>query len=153
MSAVPELVTLRPTSAAVVRERAPMNELSQFYDRAFRTVATVATDQGVEITGPPFAMYYGIPTDVVDVAAGFPTGTPVAASDPVTGLQIPGGRAAQLLHVGAYEGLADAYGQLMEWLAAQGLRPSEVMWESYLNEPPTDAGETAQTLITVPVVD
>ena len=41
----------------------------------------------------------------------------------------------------------------MEWVAAQGLRPGEVMWESYLNEPPTDAGETAQTLITVPLLD
>ena len=107
----------------------------------------------MQITGPPFAMYYGIPTDVVDVAAGFPTAGPVADSDGLTATQIPGGRAAQLLHVGSYEGLSAAYSRLLEWLDEQGLHPGEVMWESYLNEPPVDAGETAQTLITVPVVD
>lgn len=152
-STAPELITLQPTATAVVRETVPIGELTNFFGRVFHTVSTVVLDQGVEIAGPPFAMYLGMPTDTVDVAAGFPTTGPVTPADGVSASELPGGRAAQLLHVGFYDSLEQAYGRMMEWLSDQGLRPGEVMWESYLNEPPADAGETAQTLITWPVED
>ena len=152
-STAPELVTLQPTAAAVVRETVPMSELPAFFGRVFHTVTTVVLDQGVEISGPPFAMYFGMPTDSVDVAAGVPTTGPITPTDGVTASELPGGRAVQLLHVGSYDSLEQAYGRMTEWLGEQGLRHAEVMWESYLNEPPADAGETARTLITWPVAD
>ena len=153
MSTDPELVTLQPACVAVVLETVRMRELPDFFGRVFHAVTTVAMDQGVEITGPPFAQYFGVPDETVEVAAGFPTARPVTPSHGVTPSELPGGRAGQLLHEGPYDGLAEAYGRLVGWLAEQDLRPGEVMWESYLNEPPADAGESARTLISWPVAD
>lgn len=147
----PELVTLEPTPVAAVRETVAMSALTGFFDRAFQAVMAVAQAQDVPITGPPFALYYGVPTDSVDIAAGFPTAGPVSPADGVTASELPGGRAARLLHVGSYDSLGQAYGRLVGWLGEQGLRPAEVMWESYLNEPSEDAPEESQTLITWPV--
>jgi effector-binding domain-containing protein len=154
MDTTPELVTLEPTTTAVVRETVPMSELTGFFDRAFGAVMAAAQDQDVAVTGPPFAMYLGMPTETVDIAAGFPTDRAVSPAGGVVPSELPGGRAGQLLHVGSYDSLEQAYGRLMGWLGEQGLVPSQVMWETYLNEPTPDGDPNAnQTLITWPVTD
>jgi effector-binding domain-containing protein len=153
MDITPELITLEPTTVAAVRETVPMSELTGFFDRAFHTVMEAVQEQGVAVTGPPFAMYYGMPGESVDVAAGFPTAGPVSGADGVSTSALPGGRVVQLLHVGSYDSLEQAYGRIMGWMEEHGHRPAEVMWESYLNEPSADAPEESQTLITWPLAD
>lgn len=154
MSETPELVTLEPTTVAVLRETVPMSELTSFFDRAFHAVMEVAQAQEIAVTGPPFALYYGMPSDTVDLAAGFPTAAPVTSADGVAASELPGGRAARLLHVGSYDSLEGAYGRVMAWMGEKAYRPAGVMWESYLNEPTPDGDPDAnQTLITWPIAD
>lgn len=154
MDTTPELVPLEPTTTAVVRESVPMSELTGFFDRAFHAAMTACQEQDVAVTGPPFAMYYGMPGESVDIAAGFPTASAISPAGDVVPSELPGGRAGRLLHVGSYDTLERAYGRLMGWLGEQGLTPSQVMWESYLNEPTPDGDPNAnQTLITWPVAD
>lgn len=57
---------------AAIRERVPMTSLTEFFGRAFGAVMAATQKQGVFPTGPPFARYYGVPGDTVDVEAGFP---------------------------------------------------------------------------------
>jgi effector-binding domain-containing protein len=152
MSNSPHLVTLESTTVAVVRETVPMSELTAYFDRAFHAVMAAAEAQGVAIAGPPVAVYHGMPGESVDVAAGFPISAPVASAEGgVVASELPAGRAAQLLHVGSYDSLEQAYGRIVTWLGEQGLTPAEVMWESYLNEPDPDDPDGAETLITWPV--
>lgn len=147
----PQLITLAPATVAVVRETVPMADLTSYFDRAFHATMAAAEAQGVPIAGPPVAVYYGMPGESVDVAAGFPTAQPIAPDGAVTTAELPGGRAVQLLHVGTYDSLEQAYGRIMAWIGEQGLTPADVMWESYLNEPSPDHPEESQTLITWPV--
>lgn len=150
----PQLVILAPAHAAVVRETVPMSALTDYFSRAFHATMAAAQAQGVPITGPPFGLYFGMPSETVDVAAGFPTAFPVSPTDDgVTAANLPGGRAAQVLHVGTYDSLEQTYGRLMAWLGEKGLRPAEVMWESYLNEPDPAHPETAETLVTWPLAE
>ena len=148
----PQLVSLEPITVAVVREIVPMSELPSFFDRAFHAVMATAQAQGVPVAGPPVGVYYGMPAETVDVAAGFPTAGPVEATGDVASVTLPGGRAAQILHVGSYDSMEQTYGRLMPWLGQQGLIPAGVMWESYLTEPTPEAPESMQTLITWPLV-
>lgn len=155
MTTTPELTTLEPTTAAVVRETVPMSELTAFFDRVFTAVMTAAQEQQVVVSGPPFAMYFGMPSDVVEIAAGFPTRGPISkTAGGVVPFELPGGRAVQFVHVGSYADLGEAYGRVTAWMDEQGLRPAGVMWETYLTEPTPD-GDPAdnQTLITWPVGD
>lgn len=93
-----------------------------------------------------------MPSDTVDVAAGFPTDGPVAAEGSVTPYQLPGGRVVELVHMGSYDTLGESYERLLAWMRDQNLTPAPMMWESYLNEPQPDAPGATITLITCPVV-
>lgn len=155
MATTPELTSLDPTPAAVVRETVPMSELTAFFDRVFDAVMTAVQEQQVAIAGPPFAMYFGMPSDTVEIAAGFPTASLTSeTAGGVVPFELPGGRAVQLLHVGSYEDLGEAYGRVTAWMGEQGLTPADAMWETYLSEP-TPGGDPAanRTLITWPVSD
>jgi effector-binding domain-containing protein len=152
-SNTPEIVTLAPMPAAVVREVVPMTALPEFFGRAFQASAEALEQQGIAITGAPFGIYYGMPSDTADVGAGFPSASLPADADGVTGTMLPGGRAARVMHFGAYDTLSETYGRLMSWLTEEGLTPGPVMWESYLNEPEPDNPAATQTLIVWPLAE
>ena len=67
---------LEEQPTAVLRETVPMNALKEFFGRAYQAVMAAAEQQQVQLAGPPFALYHGMPTDVVDVEAGFPVAAP-----------------------------------------------------------------------------
>ena len=69
--------------SAVLRQRVRMDELQDFFSRAFRETMATLTAQGRHPAGPPFGKYYGMPTDTVDVEAGFPVSAPIRPSGDV----------------------------------------------------------------------
>lgn len=150
-SQTPELVELEPQTFALLREVVPMDALPPYFDRAFHAVASVLGAQGLAIAGPPVGVYFGMPTDTVDVGAGFPTDRPITDADGVTGIVVPGGRAVQVLHVGSYDTMEATYDRLMAWVGAEQLTPGPLMWEAYLTEPDPAAPEATQTLIVWPL--
>jgi effector-binding domain-containing protein len=144
----PQVVELVPQESAIVRETVPMDELPSFFSRAYQLTRASAASQGRQVVGPPFGIYFGMPSDTVDVAAGFPVDGPIEADGDVSPHQLPGGRAVELLHVGPYDSLQESYGRLSAWMGAQNLTPGEIMWESYLNEPQPDDPDSTRTMIT-----
>lgn len=130
-----EIVELGPQHAAVVRGSVPVQELPEFFGRAFTAVMAALEAQGVAPVGPPIGYYPGMPGETVDVEAGYPTARPVEADGEVVPLVLPVGRAAHTVHVGSYDGLAATYEALLAWLAETGESPMEQMWESYLSDP------------------
>lgn len=134
----PQLITATPTTTAVVRAVVPMTELAAFYDRAFGTLPQAVSAQGVTIAGPAFGLYRGIPGETADLEAGFPTDRPVQTDGEVTASGLPGGPVARTVHAGSFDELRQAWQQLGEWIAEQGLRPGDTFWEVYLTEPTPD---------------
>jgi effector-binding domain-containing protein len=149
-----KLVTLDPTPAAVVRDTVPVQELPNFFARAFGEAEVAATGQGVEIVGEPFALYNGAPTDVIDVAGGFRVSAPIEPTGDVVPMELPGGRAVTTVHVGPYDAMAETYHKMHTWMATKGLTPATRMWETYLSDPMTEPDPTAwRTRIVWPVDD
>ncbi len=144
--------TIDPRPAAVVRAEVPLSELSTVFDRGFPEVMRVAQAQGIAITGPPFGFYPRMPTDTVEVVAGFPVSAPITPDGDVTSFELPGGRVVTGLHVGPYDALPESYRQLTDWAVGEGHRLADHMWESYLTDPRTqpDPG-TWQTEISWPL--
>ena len=125
-------------ATAVIRETVPLAELPAFFARAFAAVAAAAGQQGVPISGPPFAKYIGMPTDRIDVEAGFPVAQPIEAAGQVRASRLPGGRVYEAIHIGPYEALPQIYGEIAQQMAADGVAPADEMWEIYLSEPVGD---------------
>lgn len=148
-----EMVEIPTEAVAVVRRAVPMAELPAFFGEAFGAVVAAVTAAGGAIVGPPFGWYHGMPSDVVDVAAGFATNVAALPPDGEVALaERPGGRAAVCVHVGPYDTLAATYEALQVWMAEQVLVPRDDMWEEYLSEPTGDP-TTWETRIVWPLVE
>lgn len=146
---------LEEQPTAVLRETVPMNTLKEFFGRAYQAVMAAAEQQQVQLAGPPFALYHGMPTDVVDVEAGFPVAAPLpwpGSEGGVTAGSLPAGRAMEAMHVGPYEKLPETYGAITGKMQAEGLTPGNVMWEYYLSDPAAEPNPAAwKTLVVWPV--
>lgn len=139
---------------AVIRRTIPTGELSGFYGTALGAVAAAVERAGGAVAGAPFGWYHGMPTETVDVAAGFPvSGLEAGTLDgEVAVLERPACLAAAATHVGSFETLADTYRELEAWLRDRQLDRAEHSWEEYLSDPQTqpDPGDW-QTRIVWPL--
>lgn len=147
-----ERAELQPQTIIGLHEVVPVDELPDFFGRAFHAAAAALAEQGLDPAGPPVAMYGGMPTESVDVTAGFPVNGKVSVADGLVVSDLPGGPVVQAVHVGTYDDLAKAYGEVMRWMGQRHLTPSAQMWEQYLNDPgDVDDPHQLQTRIVIPV--
>lgn len=134
----PELVDLDEATTAVIADVVAASDLPAFFDRSFTTLPAVLAAQGVTPVGPAFALHRRPMTETADLEVGFPTDRAVTADGDVRPGSLPAGRAARLVHHGAFDGLPGAWERLATWIAEQGLTPGEPMWEVYVTEPSPD---------------
>jgi effector-binding domain-containing protein len=145
------LVDLTEQHTAVVHERVPMAELTDFFARAFEATMRAIRAQRDAPVGPPFGAYHGMTGETVDVEAGFPVAAPIEDRDDVVASTLPGGRAVEAVHVGPYDTMTRTYAEIEAWMAENGVTPGPVMWESYLTDPGSEPDpQTWRTLIVWP---
>ena len=142
--------TAQPT--AVVHETVAMAALTQFFSRAFGAVMAETQKQNVQISGPPFALYRGMPTETVDVEAGFPVAANLSDTETVASGTLPETDAFEAIHTGPYETLGETYSAIQDRIRAAGKTPADAMWEFYLNGPPAEPDPSRwQTRVVWPV--
>lgn len=130
-----DLITRSEQPTAVIHEKVPVKELPQFFQRALGQVYGEIQAQGAQPMGPPFALYFGMPSETIEVEAGFPVTKPVKDAGAVHPGKLPGGTCAHGMHVGPYDTMQETYGELMRWVGEKHLKPHEQMWEVYLSDP------------------
>ena len=111
------VVDLEEQPTAVVAEAVALEGLSAFFEHAFMSVMAVTGRQGTPVTGPPFALYRSMPTQTVDVEAGFPTASVVEPEDGVRAGVLPACRAVEAMHLGSYDTLSETYDKALFWAA------------------------------------
>ena len=131
----PRKIHITEQPVAVLRERVPMATLTDFFSRAFSAVMAAARKQGAFPAGPPFARYHGMPSDTVDVEAGFPIAGHFSGTDGVQTGILPGGDAFEAIHIGPYDTLGETYSAIQQRMQDEGLTPADTMWEYYLSDP------------------
>ena len=140
---------------AVLRERVAMDAFPAFYDRAYRVVVEEVAAAGLAITGPAFGWYRDMPTDSVDLAAGFGVGadTPRALGGGVEVVQLPGGPAAVGVHVGTYDDLPAAWDELSTWSSQHAVTMRGDFLEVYVTDP-SEVAEASlnETRLVLPIV-
>ena len=135
-----EIDEVQSQHAAVVRGQMRVEEIPDFFGRAFGAVMEALVTQGIDAAGPPMAYYPAMPDEeMFDVEAGFPTAVAIEPVGDVVPLVLPHGRVARGVHVGPYDTLTDTYDQLFAWLAERGESPCEQMWECYLSDPSVES--------------
>jgi len=135
-----------------IREKHPIADLPEFFMGAFTELQERATAAGAKLTAPPFARYFSMPPDDIDVEAVFPVDVPVQAEGRVHPIVLEGGSAVEVLHIGPYDGLGAAYGAIEAWLKAHGVCAGGPPREVYLSGPGVNPAEI-RTLVVQPIAE
>lgn len=132
-----QLETIASQPVASVRLEVDAAKVSETLAAVFGEVVGAVTEQGAEMTGPPFSRYHRIDTEQnrIDLEAGIPVKSAIQASGRVKPGELPGGRVATTWHVGSYHQLQQSYDRLKEWLEEQKLTARGGFWEVYWTDP------------------
>jgi len=139
----------QPTLA--IRYRTPASKLPQTMGPIYGEIAAYMGRKGIGYAGPPFAMYYNMDMEDLDVEIGFPVDQEVDGEGRIKAGTLPGGPTATATHKGPYATIETTYNALMAFVAEKKLQPQAFMYEEYLNSPEDTPPEKLETNIYFPL--
>lgn len=153
MSATCTFEDLPHQYTAQIRARTPVSGLPELLGRSYDQIEAAVQKSGLQIVGAPYTLYLNTDMDDLAVEIGFPINLKFDGDGDVSSGEIPAGRYAACVYEGPYSGIATAYESLAEWAQNQGIRPTGVSYEIYLNDPDGTPPSELKTKILFPLVD
>ena len=142
----------QPAQAALaIRTRTSIQDLPQLFGKAYGAIIQHLTQLGQSPAGAPFAAYYNMDMQNLDVELGFPVSKELPGKDEIKASRIPGGKFAMVLHTGPYSEVALAYEALTKWVAEKRYEVTGVAYEVYLNDPSQTKPEDLKTQVMFPL--
>jgi effector-binding domain-containing protein len=152
-SADTRVVELTPSATVAVRVQQPFADLDigALFDIHIPNIADRLADLGGDAAGAPYARYHEFGPERADIEIGIPVAAPVAnlrdigegTPGEICNAELPGGEVAATVHLGSYDGLAETYRRLRDWIKAQGRQDGAGPWESYVTDP-SEVSDPAQ---------
>ena len=146
-----EIVELRPQRVATIRRTVPRTGLGAFFMEVFPKLDAAIRAGGGESAGATYARYYNQDPAAFDTEAGIPFRGPFTGSADIAVRELPGGRAARIVHVGPYDTLPEEYARLDAWIAEQGEHRGTGPWESYVETPASAPPSSLRTEVYWPI--
>lgn len=110
---------------------------------------------GENTAGMPFAIWHGVlgspPSQEFDMEAGVPVSLALQGEGDIRASELPGGSILQVTYRGTYDGMTDAYHELMQWMELEELHSSGPPWDWYLDDPSRVPADQCRTLICWPI--
>lgn len=142
----------QPTQPTLsIRTRTSVQDLAQALGKAYGAIAQYLGELGEQPVGPPFAAYYNIDMQDLDVEIGFPVSRGLPGKDDIKASEIPGGKAATCLYTGPYSEIEPAYNALSQWIEDNGYEATGVTYEMYLDDPAQTPPQELKTRILFPL--
>jgi len=138
----------RPAQLTIgIHTHSPVQDLPQLIPQSYQIIAEYLGQLGQNPSGAPFAAYYNMDMQNLDVEIGFLSASKVAGKGSIQPGSMPGGKAASCLHVGPYSTIGNAHDALHRWVAEKGYESVGVYYEIYLNNPADTPPDALQTQI------
>lgn len=150
-------MTFEPLNLVVIRhDKVTLADVPALFDGSFGALGAAARQGVIAPIGPAIAVYSGDPSQTFDLEIGFPVDAVSAAIELGDHLAVPltieAGSAFVSSHIGGYDGLAGAWGELAHAALAAGAEPTGRTIEAYVTEPSPDADpSTLRTDLILPV--
>ncbi len=123
----------QPTMA--VKGITTMQEIPAFLAKAYGEIAEYAENQNIQFTGAPYAMYFNMDMDNLEIEAGFPVSGSFKNGGNVNSGYLPGGKMLIETHKGTYANLSETYDKISEYAKTKGIVFETAMYEQYMNSP------------------
>ncbi|MDH5219298.1 MAG: GyrI-like domain-containing protein [Gammaproteobacteria bacterium] len=138
----------RKTQAVLyIRGNSAAKDLPDFFHKAYGSIAQHAQQEGIQFSGAPYAAYYNMDMENLDVEAGFPVLLTETDKENIHTGEIPAGRYATTIHTGPYSQVEPSYNTLMQYMQENGVESTGIVYEFYLNDPDTTPPDQLQTQI------
>lgn len=137
MISAPEIVDVPAQKIAFIHVTVPRAEVLQAMHAGLEELGAVLKDQGVTPTGPWFTHHLRRPGETFDYRICFPVDRDVTPAGRVKSGELGAARVARTVYSGAYDGLADAWGEFMAWIERNRLATRDDLWERYVTGPDT----------------
>ena len=134
-----------------IRTRSAVQDLPEVFGRCYGAIAQYLGELGETPGGAPFAGYYNMDMQDLDIEIGFPVSRPLEGKGEIQTGSIPAGKMATCLHIGPYKEVEPAYNALIEFIAQNKYESTGVAYEIYLNDPAETPEEELQTQIVFPL--
>jgi AraC family transcriptional regulator len=126
---------LLPQPTLVLRRRVKRAEIAATLAQSFGTIFQYAQRTGSVLAGQPFTRFLEWGPGILTIEAGLPVAARANGEGEITAETLPGGPAATTMHLGPYEGLAEAHAAIQVWIEEQGLSARGKPWETYVTDP------------------
>ena len=120
---------------AVIHLTIPREEIESVMGPGISELMATIAAQGITPTGPWFTHHLKMAPDTWDFEISVPVSAPVVAAGRVKPSRWPAVKVARTVYHGPYEGLADAWPEFLDWIAANGHTPASDFYECYLAGP------------------
>ena len=127
----PVVIQTSEQHVARVRLTVPREEIQKVMGPGIGDVMVALAAQGVAAAGPWFTHHLRMDPKIFDFEICVPVKSPIRAAGRVVPGMLRGARVARTVYHGGYEGLGDAWGELMAWIDDQHFTPAEDLWEIY----------------------
>ena len=134
-----------------VRSRTSLANIQQTLGYAYGAVAQYLGELGEQPAGAPFAAYYNMDMQDLDIEAGFPVAHALPGRGDIQASEIPAGAQGSVVYVGPYNGIKVAYDALTQYVQEQGYAPGGPAYEIYLTDPMQTPPEQAMTQVMFPL--
>lgn len=118
-----------------VRKSMAVANLPQELGKAYGSIMSYLAETGQQPAGMPFAAYYNMDMENLDVEMGFPVAKPIAGKGEIKQSSVPAGKQASCMYKGPYADMAPAYEAMTKWISDNGYTPTGVCYEFYYNSP------------------
>ncbi len=147
MSYTCELKQQTAQPALSVRTHAAAQDLPQLFGKAFGAIMQYLGELGEQPTGMPYAAYYNMDMQNLDVEIGFPVARKIPGKAEIQPSEFPGGKLASVMHIGPYDQVGPAYDALTQWVKENGYEATGVAYELYYSEPDTPPQEIRTEIV------
>jgi effector-binding domain-containing protein len=135
----------------IMRATIPVEKMPEFFGKAFGGVMNYLSELGLMPAGMPFGTYFNMNMSAMEVEAGFPVRTKIDGKNEIISGVIPAGTFISTIFEGSYNDLKIAYDALAEYAQQNGLEPTGISYEYYLNDPSGDPSIIPLTEIRFPI--
>ncbi|MGZ3158314.1 MAG: GyrI-like domain-containing protein [Burkholderiaceae bacterium] len=150
----PQITQTVAQLTAVIHLTIPRDEIRHVMGPGLKELMSTIVEQGIAPAGPWFSHHLKKPSEIFDFEISVPVSAPVTAAGRVKPSRLPAAKVARTIYHGPYEGLGDAWGELMAWVKTNGHTPAENLWECYVTDPASNPDPaTWRTELNCPLIN